>query len=143
MQKILIGDIGSHFENKDLLEGLKLRQRTFSLDQQEFPGLNEIEEVAVGKNASGVKMKRKKSSVVGHSTNVDSTNSNNEEPYISDESQESKLDTYMKKKDRMVQMAKRRSSTNVLVEAPVLLINWKLLPASFFELKATDQAEDE
>jgi hypothetical protein len=74
---------------------------------------------------------------------VDSTvsNDNNEEPHISDDKTQNDFEKYMMHKERTVQMAKRRSSSNVLVEAPVLLINWKLLPPSFFKLKVSDEEQ--
>ena len=48
----------------------------------------------------------------------------------------------MKKQDQKIRPARRISSGNVLVEAPVLLLHWKLQQPSFFKLKKNAQRSE-
>jgi hypothetical protein len=49
------------------------------------------------------------------------------------------FEEYMIKKDRVLTKAKRISSQNLLVDAPVNLVFWKIYKPAFFKLAGSDE----
>ena len=108
------------------LEELVARKRFFSLDTKEFPQLGDVEKAIDKRQGSGQKTES------GLST-IDSILEDH--PVIREERQGTSFADYMTAKDRTLLTAKRVSSSNVVIDAPVLLLHWKLKPASFFRME--------
>jgi len=124
---------------------LKIRRRFFSLDQKEFPGLDDLDKdddlkgaaTSANKHGSGVKTRS------GLST-VDSFTAARpeEEPAIYEEQSPAgfePFERYMLSKDQTLQ----DSTKTMPAQPPALLHHWKLQPPSFFKMQQRPEVDDQ
>ena len=101
---------------QDSPTNLRVRKRFFSLDHENFPDIDSLENDSTNaKTNSGVKSQF------------------SDEPCIIEHLPET-FEDYMLKKDQVLTQAKRVSSRNLLVDAPVNLVKWKIYYPSFFKM---------